>query len=156
MRKSVKIALLRGAASKMNGPQPVVSGVFAYLGKAEVERFFAAIPAENPRDRLLFDLMYRHGLRRLEVGLLRREHLSDGRIWITRVKGGISGEYPVHPMARRLLWDYLSTRDDENPHLFPSRQDDRRPLSASMIYHLFRGYAESAELPEDRRHPHVL
>jgi site-specific recombinase XerD len=25
-----------------------------------------------------------------------------------------------------------------------------------MIYHLFRSYAESAELPEDRRHPHVL
>ena len=99
----------------MNVPQRVVSGVFAYLGKTEVERFFAAIPAETPRDRLLFDLMYRHGLRRLEVGLLRREHLSDGRIWITRVKGGISGEYPVHPMARRLLWDYLSTREDENP-----------------------------------------
>lgn len=140
----------------MTAPQPAVSGVFAYLPKLEVERFFASIGPDSPRDRLLFDLMYRYGLRRREVGLLRREHLSEGRIWITRVKGGVSGEYPVHPVARRLLWAYLSTRADGNPYLFPSRQDTGRPLSASMVYHLFRGYAESAGLPEDRRHPHVL
>src|ERR1051326_4977420 len=115
MRKSVKIALLRGAASKMNVPQRVVSGVFAYLGKTEVERFFAAIPAETPRDRLLFDLMYRHGLRRLEVGLLRREHLSDGRIWITRGKGGIADVCLVHPWARPLLWSYLRPREPQTP-----------------------------------------
>jgi integrase len=140
----------------MRTSQPAVPGVLAYLAKSEVERLFASIAPERARDRLLFDLMYRYGLRRLEAGLLRREHLTDGRIWITRVKGGVSGEYPIHPLTRRLLWSYLSMRRDENPCLFPSRQDAGRPLSASMIYHLFRGYADAADLPGDRRHPHVL
>jgi integrase/recombinase XerD len=129
----------------------------AYLTKAEVERLFAAIPPDNARDRLLFDVIYRYGLRRTEAILIRREHLTDGRIWITRRKGGISGEYPIHPTTRRLLWTYLAELgDDRRPYLFVSRQSDVWPISASTIYHLFRGYAEAAELPSDRRHPHVL
>jgi integrase/recombinase XerD len=130
----------------------------AYLTKQEVERFFAAIPARNTRDRLLFDVIYRYGLRRLEAALIRRrEHLSDGRIWITRAKGGNSGEYPIHPTTRRLLWAYLhDRREDGRPYLFASRQSGSEPLSPSTIYGLFRRYAGMAELPPDRRHPHVL
>ncbi|HSY51462.1 MAG TPA: tyrosine-type recombinase/integrase [Thermoanaerobaculia bacterium] len=129
----------------------------AYLTKAEVERFFAAIPPDNARDRLLFDVIYRYGLRRTEAVLIRREHLTDGRIWITRRKGGISGEYPIHPTTRRLLWSYLAEFGGHGrPYLFVSRQSDIWPISGSTIYQLFRGYAEAAELPADRRHPHVL
>ena len=36
----------------------------------QAECFFAAIPEDNIRDLLLFDLMYRHGLRRGEAALL--------------------------------------------------------------------------------------
>ena len=57
-----------------------------YLEKEEVYRLFAAIPPENLRDRALFDLIYRHGLRRIEVTWLRKEWLSNGRIWIKRAK----------------------------------------------------------------------
>ncbi|HKO52141.1 MAG TPA: tyrosine-type recombinase/integrase [Polyangiaceae bacterium] len=74
----------------------------AYLSKAEVERFFAAIPHLDGRNRLLFDVIYRYGLRRKEAVLLRREQVGE-RIWITRIKGGVSGEYPIHPTTRRLL-----------------------------------------------------
>lgn len=102
-------------------------------------------------------MIYRYGLRRLEAAHIRREHLSDGRIWITRVKGGVPGEYPIHPTTRRLLWDYLAELgDDGRPYLFVSRQSDIWPVSPSTIYQLFRAYAEAAELPPDRRHPHVL
>lgn len=128
----------------------------AYLTKEEVERFFSVIPERDGRDRLLFDVMYRHGLRRGEAALLRREHVAE-RIWITRLKGGVSGEYPIHPNTRRLLWAYISARgEDGNPYLFPSRQSGAGPMSESMIYALFRRYAEAAGLPEDRQHPHVL
>jgi integrase/recombinase XerD len=128
----------------------------AYLTKAEVERLFAAIPTVDGRNRLLFDVMYRYGLRRWEVALIRREHVGE-RIWITRVKGGVSGEYPIHPTTRRLLWEHLEQRGPEvRPYLFATRQSDSRPMSPSTIYQLFRGYAEAAELPPDRRHPHVL
>lgn len=46
-------------------------GRLTYLTKEEVDRFFQAIPKENARDRLLFDLIYTFGLRRQEVAFLR-------------------------------------------------------------------------------------
>jgi len=58
-----------------------------YLTKEETEAFFRSIPLEQRRDRLLFDLIYRHGLRRQEAALLRTESVKDGRIWIYRLKG---------------------------------------------------------------------
>jgi site-specific recombinase XerD len=128
-----------------------------YLTKEEVERLFAVIPRQKTRDRLLFDLIYRHGLRRREAAAIRRDHVSEGRVWITRVKGGVSGEYRIHPATTRLLWHYLSERsDDENPYLIVGRQRSSRPISSSLIYQLFRKYAELAQIPLDRCHPHVL
>src|SRR5581483_11722253 len=158
IRKSVKMAASKERRQKMKLAQTVFTGRVAYLSKEEVERFFRTIPAENTRDRLLFDLIYRYGLRRTEAALVRRrEHLSDGRIWITRVKGGHSSEYPIHPRTRRLLWAHLNARaGDANPFLFSSRQSGKRPISAAMIYHLFRKYARAAELPPSKLHPHVL
>jgi integrase len=157
MGKSVKMASRKGKMTEMHLAELAGTKQIAYLTKAEVERFFGAIPAGNARDRLLFDVIYRYGLRRLEACRIRREHLSDGRIWITRLKGGISGEYPIHPATRRLLWTYLAELgDDGRPYLFVSRQSEIWPISGSTIYQLFRAYAEAANLPADRRHPHVL
>lgn len=128
----------------------------SYLSKEEMEHFFRAIPTRNSRDRLLFDLIYRYGLRRTEAALLRRDHLSEGRIWVTRVKNGFSGEYPIHPSTRRLLWAYLNDQRAEPDYLFPSRQRRGAAISASTVYALFRRYAVAAQIPTDRRHPHVL
>lgn len=103
------------------------------------------------------EVIYRYGLRRNEAATIRREHLRDGRIWITREKGGISGEYPIHPATRRLLWTYFALLgEDESPYLFVSRQSGNQPISPSTIYGLFRRYADAADLPVDRSHPHVL
>lgn len=157
MGKSVKIVfhVRQGHGMHVIGGQ--VGHQPAYLTKAEVEQLFAAIPDTDRRSRLLFDVIYRYGLRRTEAALIRREHLSEGRIWITRIKGGVSGEYPIHPMTRRLLWAHLAERGtDGRPFLFLSRQSAMHPLSASTIYHLFQKYADAAALPIDRRHPHVL
>jgi integrase len=157
MGKSVNLAHFKGKRPEMR-----LLGVSAvsqppYLTKEDVERFFAAIPADSTRDRLLFDMIYRYGLRRREASLIRREHLSDGRIWITRIKGGDSGEYRIHPTTRRLLWAYLAERADvSQPYLFVTRQSGASPMSGLTIYLLFRQYAEAAGLPADRRHPHVL
>jgi site-specific recombinase XerD len=157
MGKSVNFTGHTQETDRMHLVEPATAGQLEYLSKIEVERFFAAIPDAASRDRLLFDAIYRYGLRRTEAALIRREHLSEGRIWITRLKGGVSSEYPIHPNTRRLLWAYLNQRGvDENPYLFVSRQGAHRPLSASMIYHLFRRYADAAQLPADRHHPHVL
>ncbi|MHB9123924.1 MAG: tyrosine-type recombinase/integrase [Thermoanaerobaculia bacterium] len=127
-----------------------------YLEKEHVEAFFDAIPVASIRDALLFDLMYRHGLRRQEATLIRREHVRD-RIWIRRVKGSVSAEYPIFDRTQRLLSTYLGQVEGEgNPYLFPSRQGAGEAISTSLVYQLFQHYAAEANLPEDRRFPPCL
>jgi integrase/recombinase XerD len=156
MMKLVK--LLRWHTHKKADPQVTdTTRAVLYLTKAEVQRLLLdAIPLAEGPDALLFDLMYHYGLRREEATLLRREHVRE-RIWIKRVKGGISREYPIFKRTRSLLWTYLSRRgEDDNPYLFPSPQTKGAPISVSWIYERFRTYAVAARLPENRRHPHVL
>jgi integrase len=156
MGKNVKMASFGGRREKMHVVEVAGARHLAYLSKDEVERFFSVIQGKDGRDRLLFDVIYRYGLRRSEALSIRREHVAE-RLWITRLKGGVSGEYPIHPNTRRLLWAYLSDRgEDDSPYLFRSRQSGSLPISDSTVYGLFRRYAVAADLPADRRHPHVL
>jgi len=157
MGKSVKMARRKGKRPHMHLVELAASRPFGYLTKEEVERLFRAIPPMDGRDRLLFEVIYRHGLRRREAALLRWEHVSEGRVWITRLKRGRSGAYPIHPRTQRLLWTHQHERtEDENPYLFTSRQSGMGPLSPSTIYGLFRRYADLAGIPHERQHPHVL
>src|ERR1043165_1120078 len=96
MSKSVKIAFLGRKPLRMDVVALAASRRIVYLSKDDVERLFRAIPRERSRDALLFEMIYRYGLRRREASLIRLEHLSK-RIWITRLKGSVSGEYPIHP-----------------------------------------------------------
>jgi integrase len=156
MVKSVKMAPLRRRAEEMDVVALAARRQIVYLTKDEVERFFAAVPRENARDALLFEMIYRYGLRRREAALIRLAHVSE-RLWITRLKGGIPGEYPIHPRTRRLLWAYLSERSrDDGPYLFVTRQSGTRPMSSSTIYGRFRIYAAAAGIPKERQHTHVL
>src|SRR5215813_6576369 len=112
MRKSVRVA---GRAEKQRGMAPGQDGdedAIKYLTRDEVERFFRSIPEAKTRDLLLFDLIYRHGLRRTEAGLLKLEHVQDGKIWIARRKHGLSGAYPLHPRSKELLGRYLQDRPE--------------------------------------------
>jgi len=142
----------RKAESSLPG---IPSRQVRYVSKEAVEQFFAAVPRAAIRDALLFDLMYRYGLRREEATLIERAHVRD-RIWITRVKGGISREYPIFRRTRRLLWSYLPRVGESSPHLFPSPEHMGTAISTSLVYQLFHRYATAAELPEDRRFPHVF
>lgn len=154
MRKSVNLSAVEiaSALAACGSSKPL-----AYLSKEEVERFFRAIPKSNVRDRLLFELMYRHGLRRVEAARIRLEDLSDDRIWVTRVKHGVPGEYPLHPRTQKLIVAYLAERRfDGCPYLLRSRQTRPTPLATTTIYTAFRAYAAAAELPVGKRHPHVL
>jgi len=108
------------------------------------------------RDLLLFDLDYRHGLRRSEAGLLKVDHMRHGKVWIARRKHGLVGSYPLHPRSKELLALYLRERPDGSPYLLRSRRHSDRPLSGGEINRLFHSYATAADLPFDRRHVHVL
>ena len=68
----------------------------------EVRRLFDAI--KTKRDRAIFAVAYRHGLRASEVGILQLTDvdLKASRITIDRVKGSLSGTYPLSPETVRV------------------------------------------------------
>jgi len=74
-----------------------------------VARLFAATRA-SPRDRAVFLLAYRHGLRASEVGLLRTDDIDFRalRIMLHRVKGSHSGAHPLQPDEVKALRAYLA------------------------------------------------
>jgi integrase len=159
MAKSITI-FPRESAPKMMASSLLTADLPLYFSKEEVQRFFGVIPRPNQRDRALFDLIYRHGLRRREASLLLLANVTlsarSGLLGVTRLKGSKSGVYRLHPSSGRLLRAYLAERGpDENPYLFPGRRAGTA-LSPSMIYQLFRRYALTAGLPLDRCHPHAF
>ena len=126
-----------------------------YLTQEEVARLFVKI--HSKRDRAMFNVIYKYGLRIAEVGLLKIDDvdLERRRINICRLKGSVSGEYPLFSDTARTLKAYLKERgNDFHSPLFLSKQ--KRAISPRMLEVLFHDYAQKAKLPKDRRHPHVL
>jgi integrase len=125
-----------------------------FLTQEELKRLFAVI--KDKRDKALFLLAYRHGLRASEIGLLQRTDvdLKQGRITIHRLKGSLSGIYPLQPDVIKLLRAYLRARMDSSPYLFISNRGlpiDRRTLWCAM-----QTYGEKAGLPPEKRKFHSL
>jgi integrase len=123
------------------------------FAKDEVRRFFLKV--RNLRDRVLFDLIYRHGLRRGEAARLRVEDidLREMTIRIQRLKGSRSGVYRLHPTSVRLLRAYSRQRSIDNPFLFPGRLPGTH-ICAQTIYHACRKYARAAKTI--RSNPHAF
>lgn len=125
-----------------------------FLTFDETNRLFENITSK--RDRAIFLLAYRHGLRASEIGLLQHSDvdLKTLRIMLHRKKGSLSGEHPLQADEVRVLKAYLKTRSDSLPYLFPSQKGS--PISRAMLDVLIKGYGEKAKLPDDKRHFHVL
>ena len=88
------------------------SGTMQFLTQEELKRLLAVI--KNKCDKALYPLAYRHGLRASEIGLLQRTDvdLKQGRSTIHRLKGSLSGIYPLQPDVIKLLRAYLRARTD--------------------------------------------
>lgn len=154
MRENVRVAFRAENTSAMRLRRWAQETV-KYHTKEEVERFFEEI--DDARDLLLFDLIYRHGLRRKEAALLTLDDFREERIWIWRVKHGKSCGYRLHERTLLLYARYLAIRpDDGTRYLFRSRRRSSRPISGAEINRLFHKYASAAGLPPDRAHVHTL
>jgi hypothetical protein len=92
MRETVRVTL----RDEMADVRSLVQKPLAYLTREEVERFFRAIPTVNLRDRTLFDLIYRHGLRRGEAAQLTLHHTSALR---SRRLGGNVMHWPKNTVC---------------------------------------------------------
>ena len=125
-----------------------------YLTQEELKELLRNVTSK--RDMALILLSYSYGLRASEVGLLRREDIDFERlkIRITKVKGSISAEYPLRPEVARALKKYLRTRKDNSPILFPSKRG--LPINRRTLDYMMKKYGEKAEIPQEKRHFHVL
>ncbi|MCB1793668.1 MAG: tyrosine-type recombinase/integrase [Candidatus Competibacteraceae bacterium] len=96
----------------------------------------------------------RHGLRVSEaIGLRRADvDLKTARIWIQRLKNGLSVEHPIAGDELRAIKRYLSTRSDSLPWLFLSERN--QPMTRQSVNYLMNTAAQRAKL--GAVHPHML
>lgn len=135
------------------------SDTITYFTPDELRSLFAAI--SNKRDRALFLVAYRHGLRASEVGKLRVVDVDWKRLRIklTRLKGSFGGEHPLEADEVRILKSYLREREQserlkDTPILFPSNRN--LPIGRRMLDKLIKQYGAKAKLPTEKLHFHTL
>ena len=127
-----------------------------YLSPAEVSKLLDAAKTgrHGVRDYLLLLMTYRHGLRVSETIGLRRDELDldRARLWVRRLKGGLSVEQPIAGDELRAIKRYLAMRADALPWLFVSERD--QPLTRQGVNYLVAAAAARAGLTGV--HPHTL
>ncbi len=156
-KKTTKAA--KKSASVIASPERIATRArrtetIKFLTLDETRRLFRHIT--DKRDKAMFLLAYRHGLRASEIGLLRVEDLDLNRlrVMLHRLKGSLSGEHPLQADEARALKAWLKKRGTDSPILFPSRRG--LPISRQMLDVLMKQYGEEAAVPKEKRHFHVL
>jgi len=119
------------------------SDIPKYMTQEEVKKFLSQIT--DPRDRALFGLIYHYGLRVTESTLLtiNDANLQKHKIFVRRLKGGVSGEKPLWRHTAKLLRAYLRERIPKGTALFTGREG---PIKKRRIEQLFQIYAKKANL----------
>ena len=125
-----------------------------YLTQDELRNLLKVI--DNKRDKAIFLLAYRHGLRASEIGTLKSGDidLSRGRIRIDRLKHSQGGEFPLQPDEIKAVKAWLKVRSNNSPWLFPSQRGS--PVHRRTLDYLMKRYGKKAGLPSEKCHFHVL
>ena len=113
------------------------------MSRVQVERFLNVIA--DPRDRAIFELIYRYGLRVSEVILLRPGDvdLENRTIRIQRVADRAGRRYPLAEDVADILAAYLRVRKPAGGKLFTGREGG---LKEKRIGQLFRKYGEMVDI----------
>ena len=128
------------------------------LKPSEVKRIINA--ADNPRDRIIIELLYYCGLRRQEVVKIQPGDIDHDRALLqVRGKGNKIRLVPVPGDVLADIRFFLGRT--ERPYLFPARKKSRAPLNALMVNHALKRAGEAARVvnPNPRMkniNPHLL
>lgn len=132
-----------------------------YLIREELQDLFQAIEtqshkARRARDRAIFRVAFHRGLRASEVGRLqlRDLRLKAKRLYVERLKHGVSGEYRLVDEELRAIKAWLRFRGHAPGVLFPSRKGS--PISQRRLDEMIKHYGAIAGLARDKCHFHVL
>ncbi|UAN61438.1 tyrosine-type DNA invertase [Serratia sp. JSRIV006] len=132
-----------------------------YLTVDEVKILLQTISLDmiSFRDYCMVSMAFIHGLRVSELTALKIEDYDplSQRIYIKRLKGGLSTSHPLLPQENIALQNWLKERQQfpgkQLPWIFLSHQGKR--LSRQRFYQLLRFYGQKACLPLNI-HPHML
>ncbi|MFZ4170544.1 tyrosine-type DNA invertase [Enterobacter ludwigii] len=132
-----------------------------YLTWEEVHHLLHTISqsAVPLRDYCMIYMTFLHGLRVSELTGLTLDDYDprSQKLYIRRLKGGLSTTHPLLPEESHVLSQWLKQRQrlpgSDLPWLFLSRQGGR--LSRQRLYALIRQYGINAQLPIGI-HPHML
>ncbi|MBI3311896.1 MAG: tyrosine-type recombinase/integrase [Serratia liquefaciens] len=132
-----------------------------YLNESEIKNMVKNITGglNSIRDSCMITMCFIHGLRASELSSLTVDNieLAERRIFIPRLKNGLSVQHPLQRDETIMLERWLDFRKDSRhagqPWLFLSRKGGR--LSRQQIYRLIRDYGKAACL-EVPAHPHML
>lgn len=129
-----------------------------FLSPAEIQKLIKAI--KGKRDRALFLLAYRHGLRASELGMLQVEDVDylNMKIYVHRLKGSHSGLHPLQPDECRIVKQWIKERSASKyatvPILFFSNRG--LPISRRTLDYLMKRYCKQAGIDSGKAHFHAL
>lgn len=127
-----------------------------FLTEDEMKKLLLAAKKgrNGSRNHLIILMMYRHGLRVSEAISLKRSdvNLAQSRLWVKRLKNGLSVEQPIDGEELRAIKRYLASRTDMLPWLFISER--QQALTRQSINYIIK---TAAKLTETHNiHPHTL
>ena len=128
----------------------------------ELLRVLKAAKENSARDWALLLTIYRHGLRASEAAALTLDDIQDGQLTVARAKGSLKTTQPICKHTGQPLLDevkaltcWMKERpQDGSGAVFTSRKGGH--LTREQVYRIFRQYAETANLPPEKRFVHVL